>query len=257
MKIPEDELKDLLDKKVDQYNRPEFIINDPVSIPHQFALKEDIEIAGFLAATISWGNRKSIIQSATRLLKLLGQSPYKFIIESGDNDLKPFQQFVHRTFNGYDCRYFILALKNIYIHQGGLEEVFNKVIIKGLSVKDAILHFRKIFFELPHLVRTEKHIADPSKNASAKRINMFLRWMVRNDRCGVDFGIWKSIPPSMLYCPLDIHTGNVSREFGLLTRKSNDWNAVEELTGKLRSFDPDDPVKYDFALFGLGIYEDF
>ena len=257
MKIPNDELKDFLDKKVDQYNRPEFITGDPVSIPHQFTLKEDIEIAGFLTATLSWGNRTSIIQSASRLMQLLEQSPYHFIVESGDEDMKRFHRFIHRTFNGNDCIYFISALKNIYLHHGGLENIFNEMILKGFSVKEGIIHLRKIFFELPHLTHAEKHVADPSKNACAKRINMFLRWMIRNDKRGVDFGIWKAIQPSMLFCPLDIHTGNVSRKLGLLSRKANDWKSVEELTSRLRTLDPDDPVKYDFALFGLGIFEDF
>lgn len=257
MKIPNDELKDFLDKKVDQYNRPEFISGDPVSIPHQFTLKEDIEIAGFLTATLSWGNRKSIIQSASLLMQLMEQSPYHFTMESGDEDMKRFQRFVHRTFNGNDCTYFMSALKSIYMHHGGLECVFNEMIIKGFTLKESIMHFRKIFFELPHLKHAEKHVADPSKNASAKRINMFLRWMVRNDKRGVDFGIWKTIPPSMLFCPLDLHTGNVSRKLGLLNRKANDWKSVEELTIRLRTLDSDDPVKYDFALFGLGIFENF
>jgi uncharacterized protein (TIGR02757 family) len=257
MKIPNDELKDFLDKKVDQYNRVEFITSDPVSIPHQFAIKEDIEIAGFLTATLSWGNRTSIIQRASRLMQLLEQSPYLFIMESGDEDMNRFKQFVHRTFNGNDCTYFISALKNIYIHHGGLESIFNEMILKGFTLKESIIHFRKTFFEFPHLKHAEKHVADPSKNACAKRINMFLRWMIRNDKRGVDFGIWKTIQPSMLFCPLDIHTGNVCRKLGLLTRKANDWKSVEELTRRLRTLDPDDPVKYDFALFGLGIFEDF
>jgi uncharacterized protein (TIGR02757 family) len=257
MQIPYDELKDFLDQKVEQYNRPEFIDGDPISIPHQFKIKEDIEIAGFLTATLSWGNRKSIIQSASLWMQLMEQSPYHFIMESSDEDMKRFQRFVHRTFNGNDCTYFISALRNIYIHHGGLESVFNEMIIKGFTLKESIIHFRKTFFEFPHLKHAEKHVADPSKNASAKRINMFLRWMVRNDKRGVDFGIWKIISPSVLFCPLDIHSGCVSRKLGLLSRKANDWKSVEELTIRLRTLDPDDPVKYDFALFGLGIFENF
>ena len=252
-----DELKDFLDKKVDQYNRPEFIIQDPVSIPHQFTRKEDIEIAGFLTATISWGTRMSIVHNASRLMQLMDYEPYQFVTECGQDDLATFHRFVHRTFNGDDCIFFITSLKNIYLHYGGLEKVFNEKITKGHSTKEAILYFRKIFFDLPHPLHVEKHVADPSKNASAKRINMFLRWMIRHDKGGVDFGLWKKIPPSELFCPLDIHSGNVSRKLGLLRRKANDWKSVEELTDRLRTFDPVDPVKYDFALFGLGIFEHF
>jgi uncharacterized protein (TIGR02757 family) len=190
-------------------------------------------------------------------MQIMDNVPYQFVTECDFNDLATFQRFVHRTFNGEDCIFFISSLKNIYLHHGGLENVFNEKINRGFSTREAMIYFRKLFFELPHPVHVEKHIADPSKNASAKRINMFLRWMVRHDNGGVDFGLWKKIPPSRLYCPLDIHSGNVSRKLGLLQRKSNDWKSVEELTGRLRTFDPDDPVKYDFALFGLGIYEDF
>jgi uncharacterized protein (TIGR02757 family) len=257
MKLSEKELKDFLDIKVDQYNRPEFITHDPISIPHQFSLKEDIEIAGFLVATISWGNRVSINHNGNRLMQLLERAPFEFIRESGREDMKRFHQFTHRTFNGSDCSYFIYALKNIYLKHGGLEQLFTNIVNQGYSIKETIVQFRNIFFELPHHTRTEKHLANPAKNASAKRINMFLRWMVRKDNKGVDFGIWKTISPSMLFCPLDIHTGNISRKLGLLERNSNDWKSVEELTFKLRTFDPDDPAKYDFALFGLGIYENF
>jgi len=257
MKLSEKELKDFLDIKVDQYNRPEFITHDPISIPHQFSLKEDIEIAGFLVATISWGNRVSIIQNGNQLMQLLEEAPYQFIRESGSGDMKRFQHFAHRTFNGSDCSYFICALKNIYLKHGGLEQLFKEIINQGYSIKEAIIHFRNIFLELPHLTRTEKHLANPAKNASAKRMNMFLRWMVRIDNRGVDFGIWKTISPSALFCPLDIHVGNVCRKLGLLERNSNDWKSVEKLTSKLRTLDPDDPAKYDFALFGLGIYENF
>jgi uncharacterized protein (TIGR02757 family) len=257
MNLSKDELKEFLDEKVSHYNCPEFIVDDPVSVPHLFTLKEDIEIAGFLTAIISWGNRSSIIHNATRLMQILDHSPYQFITESGEEEFNRCQYFVHRTFNGSDCCYFLKAIKNIYLLHGGLESVFNEQIIKRRSIKDAIIHFREVFLELPHHFRTRKHLADPAKNASAKRINMFLRWMVRKDKCGVDFGIWNTIHPSMLFCPLDVHTGNVSRKLGLISRKANDWKSVEELTKNLRSFDPDDPVKYDFALFGLGVHEKF
>jgi len=181
-------------------------------------------------------------------------SPMDFLIHFEDQDLNAFKKFVHRTFNGEDCIFFLSSLKNIYTHHGGLEKAFSG---HGPDVKDAITGFRKIFFSIPHPSRTVKHLADPSAGASAKRINMFLRWMVRKDMRGVDFGIWNAFNPSQLYCPLDVHTGNVARKLGLIKRKQNDWKALEELMVVLREFDPQDPVKYDFALFGLGMFEDF
>jgi len=251
------ELKNFLEEKHDQYNRPEFIETDPISIPHQFSKKEDIEISGFLAATIAWGNRKMIVRNAKRLVELLDYSPFDFVMNFTDDDLKPFESFVHRTFNGTDCIYFLKSLRNIYKNHRGLEAVFSDEIINSGSVKDAIIYFRKIFFELPHPERTGKHVANPEKNSSAKRINMYLRWMVRNDKRGVDFGIWETIKPAGLFCPLDVHSGNISRKLGILNRKANDWKAVDGLTANLRKLDPDDPVKYDFALFGLGVFEKF
>ena len=256
-KLSKSELKDFLDFKVLQYNRPEFIVDDPISIPHQFQLKEDIEISAFLTAVISWGNRQSILKSANKLMALMDRSPAQFIMNAGPRDLSHLASFVHRTFNGDDCIFFIKSLKSIYQIHGGLETFFSQPVQQGFTIKESIIRFRKIFLQPKHPKRVEKHIADPGKNSSAKRINMFLRWMVRNDKNGVDFGIWESIPSSSLYCPLDIHTGNVSRKLGLLDRLANDWKTVELLTDQLRSFDPDDPVKYDFALFGLGIYEKF
>lgn len=240
-----------------QYNRPEFITEDPIFIPHQFNLKEDIEISAFLTAVISWGNRQTILKNANKLMTLMDQSPAQFVMESGARDLDHLSSFVHRTFNSADCIFFIKLLKRIYQTHGGLENIFSQPVQEGLTLKDSIIHFRKIFLQPLHPKRLEKHIADPGKNSSAKRINMFLRWMVRKDKNGVDFGIWKNIKPSCLYCPLDIHTGNVGRKLGLIDRKANDWITVELLTDRLRCFDPDDPVKYDFALFGLGIYEKF
>lgn len=246
------ELKEFLDQKVKLYNQPGFIENDPISIPHKFTRKEDIEIAGFLSATISWGNRKSIITNGNKLIDRMDSSPYDFIMSFADADIKPFEKFVHRTFNGIDCISFLWSLKHIYQGYGGLENVF-----MGENVKSRIINFRNLFFEQPHLTRTQKHVANPDRNSAAKRINMFLRWMVRQDNSGVDFGIWKSIPPSELMCPLDVHSGNVARKLGLLSRKQDDWKAVEELTQNLRTFDSNDPVKYDYALFGLGINENF
>jgi len=250
------ELKEFLDEKVDLYNRPTFIELDPISIPHRYSKKEDIEISGFLAATISWGNRKMILRNAELMMELLDNSPYDFIINAREEEMGRIDGFVHRTFNSIDMIYFLKALQNIYMHKGGLETIFRSHMTAD-SLQPAIHEFHKVFFELPHLKRTERHISDPFKGSAAKKLNMFLRWMVRNDSRGVDFGMWKRIDPSMLYIPLDIHSGNTARKLGLLARKMNDWKAVEELTAVLREFDPADPVKYDFALFGLGIFEGF
>lgn len=248
------ELKEFLDYKVEQYNNPEFIVSDPVQIPHKFSRKEDIEIAGFLTATISWGNRKSILKNANRLVQLLDNSPYDFTINHSEKDLKNLESFVHRTFNGTDLKFFIRSLKNIYLNHDGLEGIFTGNVTKD-SLQPAIHQFKNIFFELPHETRTEKHVSDPLKNSAAKRINMYLRWMVREDTGGVDFGIWKNISPARLSCPLDVHSGNVARKLKLLKRKQNDAKALQELDTALRKLDPKDPVKYDFALFGLGVFE--
>ncbi|WP_372946334.1 TIGR02757 family protein [Muriicola sp.] len=250
------ELREFLDLKVEQYNRPEFLASDPIQIPHRFREKEDIEISGFLTATIAWGNRKSIISNASLLMDLLDQAPYQFIIQHQESDLNGLDDFVHRTFNGTDLRYFIRALQNIYTHHGGMEAVFTQHSGEQ-SLQQAISAFRTIFFTLDHEKRTEKHVSDPSRGSAAKRINMFLRWMVRDARTGVDFGLWKSLKPSQLSCPLDVHSGKVARKLGLLTRKQNDARAVQELDENLRRLDPLDPVKYDFALFGLGVFEKF
>ena len=253
--MSESELKEFLDEKVELYNNPSFIESDPISIPHRFSKKEDIEIAGFLAATISWGNRKMILRNAGRIMELLDNSPFDFIFNATDSEIKVVSGFVHRTFNSVDLIYFLQALQNIYRHKHGLEKIFKSFAGKD-SLQPAIHHFREIFFELPHENRTERHISDPFKGSAAKKINMFLRWMVRNDNRGVDFGLWKSISPSILSCPLDVHSGNIARSLGLLKRKQNDSKAVAELDNVLRSFDPRDPVKYDFALFGLGVSKD-
>jgi len=255
VKSSSSELYEFLEEKYNYYNRPDFIQNDPISIPRRFGLKEDIEIAGFLAATISWGNRRTIIKNALDLMQRMDNAPFQFITQSGEKDLMAFKSFVHRTFNADDCIYFLNSLRNIYCNHNGLDSVFSHGLLKEGSLKGSIIYFRTIFFELPHLTRTQKHIANPDKNASAKRINMFLRWMVRKDDRGVDLGIWPAIDQSKLFCPLDVHSGNQSRRLGLLYRKQNDWKAVEELTASLRRFDPLDPVKYDFALFGSGLQE--
>ena len=250
--ISEKDLKEFLDEKADLYNRPSFIEHDPISIPHRFSKKEDIEISGFLAATIAWGNRTMILRNANRLMELMDAAPHDFIMNFNTRDLVRMDKFVHRTFNSEDLLYFLHALRNIYRKKGGLEAVFVKHKASD-SLQPAIHELKNIFFELPHSPRTEKHVSDPYKGSAAKKINMFLRWMVRNDDRGVDFGIWKSISPSVLSCPLDVHSGNIARQLGILTRKQNDAKAVEELDSALRSFDPADPVKYDFALFGLGV----
>jgi uncharacterized protein (TIGR02757 family) len=250
------ELKEFLDEKVLLYNNPNFIESDPIQIPHQFSLKEDIEIAGFLSATIAWGNRKMIINNAKKLMNIMGNSPYDFVMEHEEYHLENLENFVHRTFNGQDCKTFIKALQHIYNNHNGLEAVFAKNQ-NTLSMQNSISEFKKIFLETEHLQRTTKHVSDPNNGSAAKRINMFLRWMVRQDNKGVDFGIWKSIAPSQLSCPLDVHSGNVARKLGLLSRKQNDGKALYELDTQLRLLDKNDPVKYDFALFGLGVFEGF
>jgi uncharacterized protein (TIGR02757 family) len=244
-------LKDFLDEQVEFYNRPSFISDDPISIPHRFTRKEDIEIAGFLAATIAWGNRKIILRNANRIIELLDNSPFEFIKGAEEVDYVRMKGFVHRTFNSGDLVYFLKALQYIYREQGGLETVFSTYQTKE-SLQPAIHELHRIFFELPHDKSIERHVSEPEKGSAAKKINMFLRWMVRKDNKGVDFGIWKSISPSILSCPLDVHSGNIARELGILTRKQNDSKAVAELDHALRAFDSEDPVKYDFALFGLG-----
>ena len=250
------ELKEFLDAKVLQYENPKFLDSDPIQIPHRFTKKEDIEISAFLTATIAWGNRKSIITNANRMMELMDSSPYDFIMQHKEKDIDQLQSFVHRTFNGQDLSYFVLSLRNIYRKNGGLEEVFARNLDK-IGLQESISNFKKVFFELPHPHRTTKHVSDPLKGSAAKRINMFLRWMVRPDTKQVDFGLWKSIHPSQLSCPLDVHSGNVARKIKLLKRKPNDAKALAELDKSLRRLDPNDPVKYDFALFGLGVFEKF
>ena len=247
------ELKSFLDEKVNLYNRPDFISSDPISIPHLFQKKEDIEIIAFLVATIAWGKREMIIKNGLKLCELLEHEPYNFVIHHSKTDLKNLGSFVHRTFNETDLKVFLSALKHLYQNHGGLEKSFSN----GDNVSEKISRFKALFFSIPHAERTEKHVSDPLKGSSAKRLNMFLRWMVRKDNNGVDFGIWNTIKPSELYCPLDVHTGNTARKLQLLKRKQNDWKAVVELTEQLRKFDPNDPIKYDFALFGIGVFEDF
>ena len=227
-------IKDYLNLKVEQYNNPSFIEDDPIKIPHLFKKKEDIEISGFLTSSIAWGNRKSIISNSKKMMQLLDNDPYNFVINHSEKDLNNLLNFVHRTFNGFDFTQFITSLKHIYKNYGGMENIFS---------------------EIDHTERTKKHVSDPMKGSASKRINMFLRWMIRKDNKGVDFGIWDSIDPKYLSCPLDVHSGNVARKLGLIKRNPNDHKAVVELDKVLRSFDKKDPVKYDFALFGIGVFE--
>lgn len=250
------ELKEFLDAKVLEYNHPKFLEDDPLQVPHRFVQKEDIEISSFLTATIAWGNRKSIINNATKLMGLMGNAPYDFVMNHTREDLEYLSPFVHRTFNGIDLAYFVSSLQNIYQNHGGLEAVFTEHQTKN-SMQPAISQFKEVFFELPHQSRTQKHVSDPNRGSAAKRINMFLRWMVRDNATGVDFGLWEDIAPAKLSCPLDVHSGNVARKLKLLKRKQNDAKALQELDRNLRKLDASDPVKYDFALFGLGVFEKF
>ena len=252
----QEELKDFLDEKVQLYNNPKFIESDPIQVPHLFHQKEDIEIAGFLTATIAWGNRTMIIKNAKRMMEIMDHAPFDFVLHHTEKELIRTSSFVHRTFNHTDFQFFIYSLKNIYTNHGGLEDL----LLPKKNEHDyqkAISSFKQTFFEIKHHQRTQKHISDPLKNSAAKRINMYLRWMVRRDLSGVDFGIWKTHSPAKLSCPLDVHSGNVARKLSILKRKQNDWKAVAELDNSLRKFDPKDPVKYDFALFGLGAFEKF
>ncbi len=250
-------IKDLLEEKYLQYNRPDFIAMDPISIPHLFSKKQDIEIAGFIAATLAWGQRKTIISKCLEIFKKMDHAPYDFITQHDENDLKVFANFKHRTFNDTDLLYFIHFLKKSYQRHNSMETIFLEGIDPGAETVEGGINNLKLYFEdddsFPS--RTSKHVASPARKSACKRINMFLRWMVRKDDRGVDFGIWKGIKPQQLVCPFDIHVERVARRFGLITRKMPDWQTALELTLNLRAFDPKDPVKYDFALFGLGIHE--
>jgi uncharacterized protein (TIGR02757 family) len=255
------DLKKFLDKKVKQFNNPYFIKDDPVSIPHLFSKKQDIEIAGFFAAIFSWGIRKTIINKGKALMELMDNAPYDFCLHHIDEDLKRVERFCHRTFNDTDLLYFISFFKFHYSKHSSLEPAFfNEAIIqqKKNTVESALNYFYQYFFSMEDVpARTKKHIASPQKKSTCKRLNMYLRWMVRNDDNGVDFGIWKKIAPSELICPVDLHVARVAKHFNLLKRKQVDWLAAVELTERLKIFDHTDPVKYDFALFGLGVLEKY
>jgi uncharacterized protein (TIGR02757 family) len=252
--LPDKELKLFLEEKYIQYNTPSFIETDPIQVPHSFTLVEDIEIAAFLTSVIAWGKRSIIINNAKRMMQLMGNSPFDFVINATRKDLNALNSFKHRTFNGNDLIFFILSLRNIYQKHEGLRFVFEK---DYKDVETSLIKFREVFFNIEYPFHAQKHIPNVLKNSAAKRLNLFLMWMVRNDRGGVHFGLWKKIKPADLKLPLDVHTANVSRKLGLLTRKQNDWLAVKEITLKLAIFDSNDPVKYDFALFGLGVFEKF
>ncbi len=249
-------LKDRLDELVDSVNRIGFIEHDPIGIPHRFTLMQDIEISGLLAAVLAWGQRKTIINKTTELLNRMDNQPYDFILHHSENDRKPFLNFVHRTFQGIDAIYFLDFLQRHYRQYDTLESAFYPDIAKPYRQEEALNDFCSYFCSSRDLLqRTQKHIASPAKKSTCKRLNMYLRWMVRSDDRDVDFGLWKTIPMSGLMMPLDVHVENYARKFGLLTRKQRDWLAVVELTEALKDFDPHDPVKYDFALFGLGVME--
>lgn len=247
------ELKELLERLHNKYNATDFIESDPICVPHRFCLREDIEISGFLASTIAWGNRKAIVKSACRMMECMDNQPYDFTVNASDAELAKVRTYVHRTFNGEDFESFIRALREFYKLYGGVGRFFEQQWAVTGDMRQVLSQFRARFFSIDHQYRCEKHLSSIDKGAACKRLNMYVRWMVRRDQSGVDFGLWTEIPMSALYLPLDVHTGNMGRALGLLTRKQNDWKAVEEITDSLRTFDVKDPVRYDFSLFGAGI----
>ncbi|MHA6248063.1 TIGR02757 family protein [Pontibacter sp. CAU 1760] len=252
------QIKALLDDRVEKYNQPDFIPNDPVSIPHRFTKKQDIEISGFLAAILAWGQRKTIINNCLKLMDLMDNAPHDFILNHQDQDLPRFLGFKHRTFNDTDLLYLLHFFQQYYQQHDSLETAFVGENNQLSSQKERLMHFHNLAFSLEDAPqRTRKHIATPARKSACKRLNMYLRWMVRKDRQGVDFGVWDTMPMSDLICPCDVHVERVARRLGLITRKNMDWETAEELTAHLRTFDPADPVKYDYALFGLGIEEKF
>lgn len=253
------DIRTFLDRKVEEYNRPSFIAGDPICIPRRYSKKQDIEIAGFFAAIFSWGNRTTIIKKSLELMQLLQDAPHQFVLQHDEKDLRKLLDFKHRTFNATDLLYFIAFLQHHYKRHDSLEDAFLQgAPDPNLFIEASLSAFRPYFFSLDEAPpRTRKHIASPATNSSCKRLNMYLRWMVRKDDRGVDFGIWRNIPASRLICPLDLHVGRVARRFGLLRRQQADWQAAKELTAYLSILDEEDPVKYDFALFGLGVMEKY
>lgn len=255
--MTQSELYELLEAKAAQFNQVSFIENDPISVPHRFNHLPDIEIAAFIAATLAWGGRKTIINSANTFIAYMDNAPHDFVLNCQDIDLKPFLQFKHRTFTPTDALYFIDFFRTYYARHSSLEDAFSQFLLPDdVNTAPALSGFHTLFFNQPHApARTRKHVATPLRNSACKRLNMFLRWMVRTDNCGVDFGLWKRISPAQLLCPLDVHVERVAHMLNLLQRKQPDWRAVLELTQTLRQFNPHDPVKYDFALFGMGILQ--
>ena len=246
-------LGELLERLHDRYNRPEFIPEDPISVPHRYTGRADREVAGFFAATIAWGNRKAIVRSGHRLMRLMDDAPADFVRNASERELAQLASFVHRTFNGGDLRDFVLALRRMMALYGGIGAFFESRFEAAGSLPETLAAFRREFFGSPHAPRCEKHLSSVEKGAACKRLCMYLRWMVRRDERGVDFGEWTRIPMSALRLPLDLHAGETGRALGLLARRTNDWRAVEEITAALREFDPRDPVRFDFALFGAGM----
>ena len=256
LNLNKNDLKDFLDEKVAQYNRPEFIANDPISIPHQFRKKQDIEIAGFFAAVLAWGQRVTIINKSRELMSLMDNEPHNFLLNHKTKDLRRFEKFKHRTFNATDALYFIGFLSDYYKKNDSLEPAF-LVAPDDSNITRGLINFRKQFFLTDHPLRTQKHISTPERKSACKRLNMYLRWMVRQDDNGVDFGLWRSISPAQLICPCDLHVERVARKLKLIRSKRLNWETAVELTNNLKKLNPVDPVKYDFALFGLGIEEGF
>lgn len=248
-----EELKELLETLYDKYNRTDFIAEDPISIPHSFALREDIEIAGFMASTIAWGNRKAIVKSANRMMDYMDRRPADFVKNASEAELNHLETYVHRTFNGTDFKSFVTNMRHLFVEYGSLGDFFEKEYKSTGDIRKVLSAFHCAFFDCCHTQHCEKHVSSIDKGAACKRLNMYLRWMVRRDDRGVDFGLWQQIPMSALYLPLDVHSGNMGRALGLLKRKQSDWKAVEEITASLRTFDANDPTKYDFSLFGAGI----
>jgi uncharacterized protein (TIGR02757 family) len=252
------QIKRLLDAKVKEYNTPTFIAKDPISVPYQFSKKQDIEIAAFFAAILAWGNRTSIINSANKIMQWMDFAPHAFILAHQDVDLKPMLHFAHRTFNATDLLHCIAFFKMHYTANASLESAFLIYQDSAISIEKSLINFKEYFFSLPDSPeRTGKHIPSPQKKSACKRLNMFLRWMVRKDNCGVDFGLWNRISPSQLICPLDVHVGNVAHRLGLIPDAKSNWRNAELLTKALQQFDAKDPVKYDYALFSLGVMEKF
>ena len=249
-------MRDMLEALHDRYNNEAFIERDPISVPHSFTNPIDREIAGFLAATIAWGNRQAIVKSAHRMMRYMDNAPEEFVRNATEGDMEYLSSYVHRTFNGTDLKDFVRGLRHILNEWGSVGNYFETRYAEHGDLRPVLSDFRRDFFAIDHDKHSEKHLSSIDKGAACKRLCMYLRWFVRHDDRGVDFGLWRRIPMSALYMPLDIHTGRMGRNLGLLSRKQSDWKAVEELTASLRELSADDPVRYDYSLFGLGISGD-